>query len=444
MPPEDLEISRDSALVHAVSFLTIVQRSLQAVPPGVEDLFVGDLADEPTLIFDLNESPLFYDFPVALNGRPLGSVRVAATKELGHPWIAIQQALPFDTAASLQRAQALLDQEAAGSQIIEAKPVCHLYPNVGLLLRAATPGGRTVVRLFDPENPSRPLTEIPEGAPPPTGSEAEGPGPYSLLESLSEGTDPRPEFDRFDGLIERLIDEGSDSSTSSSPTDRPRRSIEDIKNALIWNAANQAEMLTRPAGRRAEGEASDQPEGQETERVLAVGHVRQEGQVFCVLACIRMIADSLQVGTLPGQQEMAATLQALAPPLFIPNEGILPSRQVEVFEHFFPLGFEVIFDDTPTWQEFVGEIDAGRAFKSGITRHARVAVGYQVTPVRPTQGESGILQRSLWINDPSRSAVMLEAHEVVTLDPNDPSVTLSVTPRVPRKNNSIFVRPSGP
>src|SRR5262245_4449783 len=111
MPNDDFQISPEIGFAFANSFLTIVQRALQGVPAGLEDLFIGEVVNEPTTIFDLNESQLFHDFPIALNAQRLGSIRVAATKLLGNPWIAIQQALPFDAAKALQQATALLAAE---------------------------------------------------------------------------------------------------------------------------------------------------------------------------------------------------------------------------------------------------------------------------------------------------------------------------------------------
>ena len=85
MPDGQNEISPDIGLSLAHSFFIIVQRALSSVPVGLEDLFVGEVVNEPTTIFDLNEGKLFYDFPIALNERRLGSIRVAATKSVRHP-----------------------------------------------------------------------------------------------------------------------------------------------------------------------------------------------------------------------------------------------------------------------------------------------------------------------------------------------------------------------
>jgi hypothetical protein len=41
VPDDDLRISPAGAFVFASSFLILVQRNLQTVPPGLEDLFVG-------------------------------------------------------------------------------------------------------------------------------------------------------------------------------------------------------------------------------------------------------------------------------------------------------------------------------------------------------------------------------------------------------------------
>jgi hypothetical protein len=70
-----------------------------------------------------------------------------------------------------------------------------------------------------------------------------------------------------------------------------------------------------------------------------------------------------------------------------------------------------------------------------------VAVGYQVLQIGPVApGSDTLLQRSLWINDPAKSAgMMFEPHEIADLDPADSTHVLSVTPRIPFKNNSVLV-----
>jgi hypothetical protein len=74
MPTDDNSISREAGFAFAISFLTIVQRSLSSVPAGLEDLLVGEVVNEPLSIFDVSGDQLFYDFPIALNLRRLGSI----------------------------------------------------------------------------------------------------------------------------------------------------------------------------------------------------------------------------------------------------------------------------------------------------------------------------------------------------------------------------------
>jgi hypothetical protein len=418
MPNDAPEISADSAFTNAVSFLTIVQRALQRVPSGLEDLFVGEVVNAPTTIFDLNETQLFYDFPVALNARRVGSVRVAATKLLGNPWIAVQQALPLDTASALQQATTLLASAMPGSGILESKPVCYLYPSVGLFIRIKQASGNQVVRILVPEDSRHPLIEIPEGAIDLGPDHVEGAAVYSILEALPEGGDPGAEFDRFDQLTNSIVAE-FETNRPGTPG-KPRH--EQVKEAFIWNAQNR-------------------PEGETTEKILTVKQIPQDpGSEFCVLACIQMIADFWQVGQPLSQSEMAQQLEE-PPALFTLDSGILPNNQAAAFQRFFPPGFQITFDQTPEWQKFVDAIQAGRPFKSGITAHARVAVGYQVLPIGPVApGSDTQLQRSLWINDPAKSAgMMFEPHEIATLDPADSTRVLSVTPRIPFKNNSVLV-----
>jgi hypothetical protein len=353
-----------------------------------------------------------------LNARQVGSVRVAATKLLGNPWIAVQQALPFDTASALQQATTLLASAMPGGAILESKPVCYLYPSVGLFLRIKQPSGDQTIRILVPEDSRHPLIEIPEGAIDLGPDHVEGAAVYSILEALPEGGDPTAEFDRFDQHINSIVSEFETNHPGTPHKPRPER----VKEALVWNAENRAERAT-------------------TEKILAVKQIPQEvGSDFCVLACIQMIAGFWQVGQLMDQSVMAQQLEE-PPALFAPESGVLPNNQVAAFRRFFPPDFQITFDQTPEWQKFVDTIEAGRPFKSGITAHARVAVGYQVLQIGPVAPGSPIqLQRSLWINDPARSAgMMFEPHEIANLDPADSLHVLSATPRIPFKNNSVLV-----
>jgi hypothetical protein len=254
------------------------------------------------------------------------------------------------------------------------------------------------------------------------------------LASLPEAGDPTESFDRFERLLDSIVLEASEASVNQPPGGEPLETdtaglSSRLKEHLIWNAKNKPEP---PA---------PIPEGQNTEKILQVAHFPQDGQVYCVLACIRMIANSLGVQPLPTQSVMATQLEEPPPSLFTDGGGVLPSNQTDAFRRLLPAEFQVTFDDTPNWQKFVDEIEAERAFKSGITGHARVVVGYQITMIGPVAGSPAVLQRSLWINDPAKTAgMMFEPHELAELDPADLTRIVSTTPRIPFKNNSVLVR----
>lgn len=428
MPGDDFQVSPETGFTFATAFLTIVQNALQGVPVGTEDLFVGDVANQPTTIFDLNGSQLFYDFPIMLNSQILGTIRVAATKLIGTPWIAIQQALPFDEVNALNRASMLVAAQMPGSEVLESKPVCHLYPSVGLLIKIKLASGDEAIRIFDPENMNGVLIEIPEGAVETEQDRSEGAYTFSLLASLPEGSDPAEDFNRFDQLLNAIVSEAQDNHPEEARVAKENLIPRQLKDLLLWNAKNQPER------------SAPLPEGQNMEKILPVTQIPQEGDVFCVIACILMIRNFLGAVPLPTQSDVAQQLQE-PPSLFIPESGILPSSQIDAFRRILPANCQVTFDGTPTWQEFVNEIEAGRPFKSGITGHARVAIGYQITQIGPVATSPPILSRSLWINDPSKSAgMMLETHEVAELDPADLSHITSIKPRIPFKTNSVLVQ----
>jgi hypothetical protein len=422
-----VEITPDQAFVYANLFLTFVQRSISVVPSELEDLFIGEVVNDPIKIFDLNESDLFYDYPVALNEDRLGTVRVAATKLLGNPWIAIQQALPFNTSKSLEQATVLLAQELPESTVIDSKPVCYIYPTVGLLLRIRLADGEQAIRIFDPDNTQHQLIEISEGFMPDSDS-IEGEIPFSLLQSLPEAGYPEVDYDEFDQLLNGMISEFQNGQPEIPKIPKERLESYQLKQAMIWNCQN-----------RAEGFPEDQPEGQTKEKILPVKLIHQDDPFFCVIACMKMIADFLEI-SLPSQSDIALALQN-PPSIFTTGQGIRPSDQTSAFQRTFPNNVQIQFDGSPNWQKFVEEINAERPFKSGVTSHARVAIGYQEIQIGSVGGSDIQLQRSLWLNDPSKSAgIMLEPHELAKLDPTDFNHIISVKPRIPFKNNSVLVQ----
>jgi hypothetical protein len=301
---------------------------------------------------------------------------------------------------------------------------------VGLLLKIKQEDGDEVIRIFDSENKNSALIEIAEGllAGP---DQIEGSGAFSILASLPEGGDPAAAFDRFDQLLNSIVSEASIGQQMDATIPKEQLPPSRLKANFVWNAKNRPEK------------SSASPEGKDTQKILSVADFPQEGTVFCVLACIQMIANSLGVTPLPTQSDMAQQLEQ-PPSVFKVDQGILPSNQTEAFRRIMPANFEITFDGEPGWSKFVDEIDANRCFKSGITGHARVAIGYATTTIGPVAGSAPMLQHSLWINDPANGTGMtFEPHEVVELDPADPSHIVSVTPRIPFKNNSVLVRRPG-
>lgn len=79
----DIQAARESASLAVI-------RNAAAETPGVAGLLKSRIRKVPTTIYDINGSPLFYDFPVSVRGGHGGGVRTAASRILGSPVVALE------------------------------------------------------------------------------------------------------------------------------------------------------------------------------------------------------------------------------------------------------------------------------------------------------------------------------------------------------------------
>src|SRR4051812_42831051 len=85
-----IDIGIDQGFVFAQTFLKHSQQSIGAFPPGFPDLTACSCRPTPIIIHDLSKAKLFYDFELESETHIVGSIRILATKALGHPFVSIQ------------------------------------------------------------------------------------------------------------------------------------------------------------------------------------------------------------------------------------------------------------------------------------------------------------------------------------------------------------------
>jgi hypothetical protein len=188
-------IQSERARCHAVIHLHL---GIYTKTPGIAN-WVGVNLSEPTIIYDLNDEPLFFDFPVlTTRANQIGMVRASANRVLGVGALATYVGGPaWDIAKATERALAIV-QRKYRAEIIGIKVVCYAYPKLGIAITWSTKGrdiGRTIIDVGD-------LSIVPETAEP----KIRGPGAWSLYDQISEKAAPRAveRFRFYDTLLDDL------------------------------------------------------------------------------------------------------------------------------------------------------------------------------------------------------------------------------------------------
>ena len=170
--------------------------------PGMEAWHGANLGEAAT-VYDLNNQPLFYDFPVLSLGRErIGLVRTAASRVLGVPVFDIYLGGAHWTPgrATLQ-VREYVEKKLKG-KVIGSKVICYAYPKMGIEVKWKKPRGkvqrRTVFDIYD-------LKEIHKEAE----TDVPGAGIFSIYDNLSEKMVPEAlrQFDPHEKIIRNIQDE---------------------------------------------------------------------------------------------------------------------------------------------------------------------------------------------------------------------------------------------
>jgi hypothetical protein len=188
-------IQSERARCHAVVHLHI---GIYTKTPGIANWDNVNLG-KPTIIYDLNDEPLFFDFPVlTIRAKRIGMVRASANRVLGVGAMATYVGGPaWDIATATKRARAIV-QRKYQAEIVGIKVVCYAYPKLGIAVTWSTKGreiGRTIIDVGD-------FSIVPETVEP----DVRGPGAWSLYDHMPQEAAPRAveRFRFYDTLLEDL------------------------------------------------------------------------------------------------------------------------------------------------------------------------------------------------------------------------------------------------
>lgn len=403
-----MQISQIEAYQFAVLFLEQVTGGVY--PDGFPDLHLCTCGFPPVIVRDIDGSDLFYDFPL-VQTHVVGTIRIAATKLLGHPFISIHERPTILATDDVNNAiNSVFENTGASAHILSTNLVCYSYPNTGYLVTYRDAEQQIIRVIVDTMLPQNIPTEIPEGGI----TDYEGGAPYSILGVIPSEVNSQLVL-MFD-TVRAMSNDFVGALPSPNPLFVSRPEIRSIFEEFVLplELANLS-----------------------TEKLI--DGVQSEPQIasdYCVIACIDMMARFFAVLP-PTDQNVIEQRLANPPALYTPG-GIRPSDQVKAFRRIFDTAaFNVSLDTDPTWAKAITEINIGNPFKSGIFTHARVACGYKETTLPPNLDGVAQTNRYLWINDPTNGH-MLELQEVLTKNTNTGNTFTAV--QEPKKMNMVTIQ----
>lgn len=352
------------AASHAATHLHI---GVLTKTPGMLDWRGANLG-RPVTVYDLNDEPLFYDFPVLSRGRQrLGLIRASASRVIGVPVPSIHLGPAVLDVDEASRKAARLVRRKYKRKVVGTKLVCYAYPKLGIAVLWEKRGEpqRTIVDVGD-------FSIVPEKVKP----EMRGPGAVSSYGRIQEGAVPRAvrNFGRYGKVVDELQERsGKDLSTRLNLREF------DALQVVLEKAVVQLELFyTRVLTFCTHGFSHEcfRLHGQET-------------GVWCVPATGQMILDFWRYHR--SQTAIAAAMGTGA-------GGTGYAGEVNGYESIACDHFDAQSDFSPTIAEARAEIVANRPFDYSYSYHAMACAGYrrarfQIAGVPP--------QYSLLLYDPS-------------------------------------------
>lgn len=303
---------------------------------GVDNWFGGS----PVCIYDIDGSPLFYDFEMELSDGFFSRVRTAADSTLGSPAVQVSLGPKVDYASLVSA----IRQTIEPTYTLHEQLVCYSYPKLGVLVTDRM--GRTfVVDLFD-----RSMIHLEPVAASVDALGGEFVTAWSLLSVAKRASSSlvAENFRMRNALVENLF--RSDAGLEASVLEN----LPLVKQKVLPN------VPLRP----------------------------QSNSVFCAIATAQMILERWNI--IRSQEDIAVAMGTRFPP----DSGTRHSAQVTAYSTLSGGVLQGRSDSDPTFSEACAQIDIDRPLKSGIVAHARCCVGY-----KSAEGPNGP-QQWLLINDP--------------------------------------------
>lgn len=307
--------------------------------------WLGARLGRPTVVYDLNDQPLFYDFPVFSRRRQnLGLIRSSANRVLGVPVPSINIGrVPWDVRAATEKAIEIVRRKFRG-KVVGTKIVCYAYPKLGVAVdweERSREHQRTIIDIGD-------FSIVPERVEP----GMRGPGAWSFYGQIKE--EQVQESVRHFEQYSRLKDEIQERSGVSLARNLKLTEAKTVQsNLLTILPAFTTKILTFCT------------HGYSHECFRMHG---QENSVWCVVATGQMILDFWRYYN---SQSNIATAMGTG------SGGTGWTGEVNGLNSLTCSHFNAQSDMSPTFAKVKTEINANRPFDYSYSYHAMACAGYR-------------------------------------------------------------------
>jgi len=349
--PNKIEVIPQSKMFDQAGVSVI--RASQEQISGIENWGLGSVTKTPQVIYDINDTPLFYDFTVRRGTAVLGTVRMAASKVLGSPAVAYEVgARSWSLKDAAEKVKPAVTKRYPGCKILSTKLVCYSYPKIGVKLEIATGRNEKIGLIYDaadyslvPQEPLKPGFE--------------GYGVWSFYDSIPE-QEKKQRIDTFNSIEkanEGVVEMIKKSSIGMTNLNKAITAIDISKLKLELNIKKELSFCSHYNYNEARSHR------------CFVLHAQQKND-YCAVATCQMVLCYYRY---------YYSQDAIAPALGYHAGGGCPADQSAGYESLSNNHIDATFDNSATWAEAKNQIDALHPMKSGIAGHARACAGYSYT-----------------------------------------------------------------
>lgn len=343
-------------------------RNAVANTPGVADWLKGRVRKAPVTIYDINGSPLFYDFPVVGHGGEGGIVRTAASRVLGKPIIAIELSnRHWNFNKAVKKLLPKVRKGRSRVPIPRPKLVCYSYPKLGVMFEVPNARGRIERQIYDVASLER-VRELQSG------SEREGQYAWSYYDSLNnrKRSSGLKAFEKVDAM---RIKQSPAFRKNLARATKLEKLVDITKLKLKLSVTKTLQFCPHYTTSHARSHHCFVLHGQEVNDYCAVATCQM------ILCYYRYYYD---------QDDIAPNLGYTA------GSGC-PSDQSAGYQTLSNNHINATFDSSATWAEARSQINQLHPMKSGIPGHARAVAGYSYML---NAWPFSITERKLYVYDP--------------------------------------------